>query len=73
MSKAAAISENIVPTKNKDEEILPVVELTEEEKKIEIIRRKVPWSKRIFNIANLLFILIWSVSFLPSFFANPSR
>ena len=66
MSKAAAISENVVPTKNKDEEILPVVELTEEEKKIEIIRRKVPWSKRIFNIANLLFILIWAVSFLPS-------
>lgn len=58
MSKAAAISENVVPTKNKDEEILPVVELTEEEKKIEIIRKKVPWSKRIFNIPNLLFILI---------------
>lgn len=66
MSKAAAISDKAVTAKNKDEEILPVIELTEEEKKIEIIRRKVPWSKRIFNIPNLLFILIWAASFLPS-------
>lgn len=47
--------------------------LTENEK-IEIIpRKKVSWKKRILNIANLLFLLIWGASFLPSRYAQEMR
>lgn len=47
--------------------------VTENEKPKEIPRKKVSWKKRIINIPNLLFILIWVASFLPSKYDQEMR
>lgn len=49
-----------------EEVIKPLEEVTENEKIVLKEKKKVPWRKRIINIPNLLFILIWAASFLPS-------
>ena len=49
------------------------VSLTESEKIDKVIPKKAPWKYRIFNIANLLFILIWLASLLPSKYKEEMR
>lgn len=62
-SKTYSPTAEITETK---EEIVPVLELSENEKPIIKEKKKIPWEKRIINLPNLLFILIWAASFLPS-------
>ena len=64
MSQAVAVTEG---------ELGSVIRLTEAEDPVEKIRKKVPWSKRIWNLPNLLFVLIWLASFLPSRYAVEMR
>lgn len=47
--------------------------VTENEKPIDTPRKKVSWKKRIINIPNLLFLLIWVASLLPSKYAQEMK
>lgn len=47
--------------------------LTETEKIVKISKKKVSWFKRIVNVPNFIFLLIWAASFLPSRYASEMK